>query len=127
MSTLGRSVFVFGCYMLVLGLGLLLVPNLLLGLLGFPPTDEVWIRVVGLLVLYLSVYYLYMGRSGHRPFIGLTVPIRLSVVLFFALFASLSLVSPTLVLLAVPDLCGALWTWRVLARTSSSRVPSMSS
>jgi len=37
--------------MLALGLGLLLVPNLLLGLFGFPPSREVWIRVVGLLVL----------------------------------------------------------------------------
>ncbi len=125
MSGPGRSVFVFGCYMLALGLGLLLVPNLLLGLFGFPPSREVWIRVVGLLVLYLGVYYLYAGRWGHRAFIGLTVPIRLSVLPVFSLFASLNLVSPMLVLLAVPDLCGALWTWRTLVQKPVSPAPGL--
>jgi hypothetical protein len=114
MSYSGRTVFVFGCYMLLLGLPLLLAPNQLLGLFGFPPTEEVWIRVVGLLVLYLGVYYVLSGRSGNLPFISATVPIRASVLVFFAVFVATEMVSPMLLVLGLPDLFGALWTWRAL-------------
>ena len=120
MSYSGRTVFVFGCYLLLLGLPLLLAPNLLLGLFGFPPPEEVWIRVVGLLVLYLGVYSVLSGRSGNLPFISATVPIRASVLVFFAVFVATEMVSPMLLLLGLPDLFGALWTWRALR---SERLP----
>jgi hypothetical protein len=114
MSYSGRTVFVFGCYLLLLGVPLLLAPNLLLELFGFPPTEEVWIRVVGLLVLYLGVYYVLSGRSGILPFISASVPIRASIMVFFAVFVATEMVSPMLLVLGLPDLFGALWTWRAL-------------
>ena len=117
-----KTLFVFGVYMLGLGLGLLLVPNLLLALFGFPQSDEVWIRVLGLLALYLGIYYVLAGRWEHPVFIGLTIAIRLSVILFFSAFAALDLVSPVLVLLGLPDLCSALWTWHALARSRKEPV-----
>jgi hypothetical protein len=54
MSRAASSLFVFAVYLVGLGLGLLLVPNLLLRAFGAPPTSEVWIRVIGMLVLCLS-------------------------------------------------------------------------
>lgn len=114
MSSSAKSVFVFGCYMLLLGVPLLLAPNLLLGIFGFPPTQEVWIRILGLLVLYLGVYYVLAGRREIRPFISATVPVRASVLLFFGIFVANQMVSPMLLVLGVPDLLGALWTWQAL-------------
>jgi hypothetical protein len=110
----GRTVFVFGCYMLLLGVPLLLAPNLLLGLFGFPPTDEVWVRILGLLVLYLGAYYMLAGRKGIAPFIAATVPIRASVIFVFAAFVAADMVSPMLLVLGVPDVIGAWWTWQAL-------------
>ena len=52
MSYLAKTVFGFGLYMLLLCVPLLFAPNLLLELLGFAPTSEVWVRVLGQLVLY---------------------------------------------------------------------------
>lgn len=114
MSYPGKTVFVFGCYMLLLCVPLLLAPNLLLGLFGFPLTDEVWIRIVGLLVLYLGIYYVLAGRNNLLLFIGATVPIRASVLLVFAVFVAADMVSPMLLVLGAPDILGAAWTWHAL-------------
>ncbi|WDH52277.1 hypothetical protein PUP75_25590 [Pseudomonas chlororaphis] len=121
MSHPGKSVLVFGLYMLVLGAALVLAPNLLLPLFGFVLSDEVWIRVMGQLALYLGVYYVWAGYTERREFMALTVAIRLSVPVFFAAFVAAGLVSPVLLLLALPDLCGALWTWRALKSPMASR------
>jgi hypothetical protein len=52
MSKSALSVFVFGLYLLVVGIVMLVVPNFLLGLFSIPSTTEVWIRVAGMLVLF---------------------------------------------------------------------------
>ena len=44
MSKSAFTLKVFGIYLLVLGLGLLVMPNLLLGIFGMPQTTEVWSR-----------------------------------------------------------------------------------
>lgn len=116
MSHPGKSVLVFGLYMLLLGGALLLVPNLLLPLFGFALVDDVWIRVMGQLALYLGVYYVWAGYTERREFMVMTVAIRLSVPVFFAGFVGAGLVSPVLLLLALPDLCSALWTWWALKK-----------
>jgi len=56
MSNAAKSILVFGIYLVVIGLGFLVVPNTVLALFGFPTTNEPWIRVVGLLVLILGYY-----------------------------------------------------------------------
>jgi hypothetical protein len=38
MTPAARSIFVFGIYLVLLGAGLMLVPNLVLAPFGFPPT-----------------------------------------------------------------------------------------
>ncbi|AZE01008.1 MULTISPECIES: hypothetical protein [Pseudomonas] len=123
MSHPGKSVFLFGLYMLLLGAALVLAPNLLLPLFGFALTDEVWIRVMGQLALYLGVYYVWAGYTERREFMALTVAIRLSVPVFFAAFVAAGLISPVLLLLALPDLCSALWTWCALKAPTASRQP----
>ena len=51
MTGASRSLFVFGVYVGVLGVLLLLFPNLLLRTLGAPATNEIWIRVNGMFVI----------------------------------------------------------------------------
>jgi hypothetical protein len=58
MSKAARTIQIWSFYLIALGLILLVVPNLLLGLFGIPATNEVWIRVVGMLLLILAYYLL---------------------------------------------------------------------
>ena len=111
MSKAARSVFVFGIYRIVIGLGFLIVPNRLLGLFGFAWTSEIWIRVVGMLLLFLAVYYIFAARIDLREFFRITVFVRVSVTGFFTIFVVLGLGEPPLLLFAAVDMLAALWTW----------------
>ena len=116
MSPAARSLQVFGAYLLLLALVLLLLPNTLLGLFGFPPTDEVWIRVVGMLVGILGFYDWQAARAELRAFFAWSVPARLSVPVFFAAFVTLGMAPPALLLFGAVDAAAALWTWSALRR-----------
>lgn len=43
---------------------LLFFPNQLFALIRLPPTDEVWIRVAGMPLFRLRIYYTAAGRNG---------------------------------------------------------------
>ncbi len=110
MSNSARSVYVFGIYLALLGLILLIVPNVLLALFMLPVTNEVWIRVVGMLILFLSFYYYQAARKEMTDFFRWTVYLRPTVIVFFAVFVLMGLANPPLILFGLVDLLGAIWT-----------------
>ena len=105
------SVFVFGVYLVGLGLALLLVPNLLLQLFGQPPTSEIWVRLNGMFVIFLSFYYIMAARAGMTAFIKWTVVTRMAVIVYFAAFILLLEAPKTLLVFGLVDLAAATWTW----------------
>ena len=119
MSRAAVSVFAFGIYLYVVGALLVTVPNRFLGLSGLPPTNEVWVRVVGVLVLCIATYYTLAARAGLRAFLVWTVPVRAAVMASFAMFVGLGLVAPPLLVFGAADLVGAAWT--ALALRADSR------
>ncbi len=110
MSNSALSVFVFGLYLAVLGIVLLVAPNFLLGMFALTSTTEVWIRVVGMLVLFLGFYYTQAARKEMTDFFRWTVYLRSTVIVFFAVFVLLGFASPPLIMFGVVDLLGAIWT-----------------
>ena len=116
MSAVARSLVVFGWYLAGLGALLVFVPNLVLGVFGLPPTEEVWIRVVGMLLLIIAYYNVRIGGEPHLPYARLTVHARAAVLVFLVAFVLAGLVKPILILIGVIDLAGALWTAAALRR-----------
>ena len=114
MSNSARSIFIFGLYLGVLGIVLLITPNFLLGIFQLPGTNEVWIRVVGMLLFLLGVYYVLAARKEMTDFFQWTIYIRLTVIFFLTAFVLLGFVKPILILLGVVDLLGAIWTGMAL-------------
>ncbi len=110
MSKSALSVFVFGLYLLVLGIILVGAPNFLLGVFSVPRTSEAWIRVAGVLVLLLSFFDIQAARLALTEFFKLSVYARASVIIFFSAFVLLGLAPPSLILFGVVDLLGAIWT-----------------
>ena len=110
MSKAAKSLFYFGVYHVILGIILVVVPNLLLTLLALPMTTEVWIRVVGMLVLLLGYYYIQAARKELTAFFQWTIYSRLSVIVFFIAFVAFGFVKPIIILFGVIDLLGAAWT-----------------
>lgn len=114
MSRTALSIQAFGVYLLALALGLILAPDLLLSLFRLPPTSEVWIRVVGVVLLTEGIYYWAAARSEAIGFFRATLFARPLVLLCFAAFILLGLANPVLALFGVVDAAGALWTWLAL-------------
>jgi hypothetical protein len=121
MSRAAKSLFVFGIYLCVLGLILLLAPNLLLRAFGAPPTNEVWIRVNGMFVLCLSFYYVLAARDELAVFIRWTVWARVAVIFYFAAFVLLVSAPKALLLFGLIDLLAAVWTWLALKEGEARR------
>lgn len=114
MSKAARSVQIFALYIACVGAALLIAPNTLLDAFGIPPTNEVWIRVVGMLAGVLSVYYGCAARAEAREFFAWTVPVRLAVPFFFGAFVLWCDAPPALLIFGAADALAALWTWAAL-------------
>lgn len=105
-----RTVFFFGLYLALVGLGLVAAPDAVLGPLGFPLVRDFWPRVTGVLVLCLAAYYLVAARSNLVPLICATVWVRLCVFVIFGGLVLLQLAPKPLALLGAVDLLAAGWT-----------------
>jgi hypothetical protein len=116
MTASGKSVFSFGIYLIVLGFTLLFFPNIPLNLFGVPSTSEVWIRVVGMLLLALSMYYMVAVKYDLVPIYKVTMYVRSTIILFFIAFVVAGLVTANVILFAVIDLLGAVWTYLALKK-----------
>jgi hypothetical protein len=110
MSKSAFSLRVFSIYMFALGAVLVAAPNLLLSFFDVPETHEVWIRVVGMLVLILGYLDFMASRNELVAYFHWTVPARLSVPAFFVAFVALGLAPPILVLFGAIDGAAAIWT-----------------
>lgn len=104
-SILGQMV-----YVLIAGLQLLFIPNILLGMFGIAPTSEIWIRVLGMLVLVLSIYYYGIYKSGNKEIVRATVQGRLLFCAGLVMFVILGMAPTSLILFAVLETGLALWS-----------------
>lgn len=110
MSKSAFSLQVFSIYMFALGAILVVIPNLLLSIFSFPETNEVWIRVVGVLVLIIGYFYFMASRNELRAFFRWSVLARIAVPAFFIAFVVLGFAPPVLILFGAIDASAAMWT-----------------
>ena len=120
MSASARSIFVFGIYLVVIGIALLVVPNLMLKLFLLPPTEEVWVRVVGMLTLFLSFYFIQAARSEMTEFFRWTVYTRCTTIVFLVGLVFFAYASPFLIPFGLVDLLGAIWTGMALRSATTA-------
>ena len=114
MSSAARSIFVYSVYLLGQGIVLLALPNVALRIFGLPETSEVWVRIVGMTVLFFSIYYAVAARHDFRPFFQVSVATRLSVPLIFGALILAGLATWNILLFTPVDIVFAVWTWLAL-------------
>lgn len=116
MSPALRSMQVWAIYALVIGASLLLVPNVILGIFGIAETEEVWVRVVGVVVLAIDVLYWSFVSRRNEAALFATIYERWLVAALLAVLAFTT--GPwQLVLFALVDLGGGIWTFVALRRS----------
>jgi hypothetical protein len=118
MSKAALSLRVFSAYMLALGLFLVIDPNLLLSFLAIAATREVWIRIVGMLVLILGYYDFMASRAEDVGFFRWSVQARLFAAVMLGVFVALGLAPPILILFGLIDAAAAIWTAMSLRRVA---------
>jgi hypothetical protein len=116
MSRAGRTLLVYGIYLVVAGLGFVLIPNVLLRLFGFPATVEPWIRTTGLLAAIVGYFDIQAARHELTPFFGWSVHARGALFVVFVGLVMLRLARPMLLLCGTIDLLSAAWTYLALRR-----------
>jgi hypothetical protein len=105
------SLVVQSIYVILTGLQLIFVPNLLLSMFGFEDTAEVWIKVLGIVVMSLAFMYYTINKSGSTEIVRATILARLFVAAGFTLLALTGQAKPNIILFAGIDLATAAWTW----------------
>jgi len=116
MSKSARSVFIYGIYLALNGLMLLIIPNILLNSLGIEPTNEVWIRLSGILLMAISVYYILGAKYELIVIMQATAFIRFTIIFFFTAFVLLKMVSPSIIIISIIDFLGGGWTFLMLRK-----------
>ena len=112
------SLTVQAIYVVLTGLQLIFVPNMLLSMFGFEPTSEIWIKVLGIVILPLAFVYHSISKQNNRDVVLATVKSRLFVGFGFLLLVLFGQAKPALILFAGVDIATAIWTWFELKKAS---------
>ena len=120
MSRAALSVRAFAFYLFLLAGILIVIPNEFLSLFGLVTTDEVWIRVVGMLTAILGYYYFEASRHELTALIRATVYGRFAILAGFTCLVVLDMAPAVLLLFGVVDAVAALWTARSLSADASA-------
>jgi hypothetical protein len=103
-------------YELLTGLQLIFIPNILLATFGFEPTNEIWIKVMGVLVLSAAIFYYTLSKNPYTEIVRASVFMRVLIASGFVLLVVTGQVKATLILFAGIDAATAIWTWTELKK-----------
>ena len=116
-----RSMAAWTGYLLVLGAGLLLIPNVILSVFQIEESDEAWIRILGLLLIGYGAFYWTAVQAEFIRLYRMSVSVRWGIAA--GLIALAFTVGPwQLVLFASVDLLGGVWTQIALRPDSTATV-----
>ena len=118
MSRAAMSIFIFGIYIIILGIIFLFVPEIMFLMLAYPTPPDLISRIIGMVFLFLAYLYIRaaLDEEGMTKFFMWTVHTRALVIIFFSIFAALQLVNPLIIMFGVVDIAGALWTFWALRK-----------
>lgn len=120
MSPAAKSIYYYSFYLFLEGILLALVPNLKLQIGGFSPTDEEWIRVLGVYTIVVGIYYYQSSSHEQRAFFQATVTGRMFFFIGIAVLFFLGLAEPALILVGTADVISATWTLMALRDEETS-------
>lgn len=110
MTRAAVSAKAFALYLFVLGPVLVIAPNALLTLFRIAPTSDVWIRILGALVINIGLLTWVAAMHDYKHVLAATVWSRGLLFVLLAAFVILGYAPPVLLIFGVIDLLAGLWT-----------------
>ncbi len=120
MSKTAFTIRIYSFYLFLMGAGMIIIPNVLLSLLGFQITNEIWIRMLGLFTFTAGIYYFYSSVHEQTYFYKSTVFGRLFFFLMTIVFVFVFKQSMMLAAIGSIDCLGAIWTFTQLKKHSNN-------
>lgn len=117
MTRAAKSLYYFGFYLIGLGALVTFFPNAILETFFLPPATDVFVRVTGVLVFNIGLYYVAGAPSNYVPLLRMSILTRCIVLGSFIVFVLLGFAQPALIPLGVVDVLGAIWTWWELRKS----------
>ena len=111
MSKSAKTLVVWAIYILGAGITLFAFPNALLRVSRLSPTEEPWIRIMGVLAICLGYIYLRAGLGDVRACFEWTIHTRVALLCLFIALVFAGLAPWQLILFGIVDFLGAVWTW----------------
>lgn len=121
MTRAARTIFVFGIYIVAMGVLLTFVPGPTVRPFGFPEPHEPWIRVLGVVALVLGSYYIQAARENVVAFFRWTLWGRSMVLAGAVALVVAGVAPPGLIVFGVIDAAGAVWTALALRKERGPR------
>ena len=113
------SIFVFGCYSLIMGMVLLFIPNLILPLFNIPASNESWLYLLGFVLMCSSYYYIRSAFSNNRGFASYTIHTRFTAPLVVVFLIAMGKADWHILSFGIIDGLGGLWTLLELKRKNN--------
>jgi hypothetical protein len=109
-----KSIYGQMAYSTISGLQLLFIPNVLLQNFSIAPTQDNWIRVLGMLALSLGFYYYNIARYGNDKIVWGTILGRLAFCGGMVMLVFLKVLPLPALFFAGLETALALWSWKEL-------------
>lgn len=106
-----RSMRIWAIYLVVLGSYLTIAPNVVLSAAGFPPAQDIWIRVVGLLMLELAYFSWRAGRHDDRAFMRWSIFARTLMLPACMAMVGYGVAEVKFLVFGMVELAGGAMTW----------------
>ena len=124
MTKAGKSIFFFGFWVVICGIALMFFPGLVIGMMGMDMTPDVVSRVLGMVLIFLAIYYFVAGMHPEfRPFYRVTVYTRSSALIIAVIFVLAGIAEVSLIYFTIVDAAGAAWTAFALRRERAGGSP----
>jgi hypothetical protein len=111
MTRAALSVYMYGLYLISSGLPFLLIPHFTLGMFGLSAGDDLWIRLVGVLLAVIGSFYVAAVLTRSDRMLIWTVPTRYATATFMAVMVALGEAGLALLVFAALDALTASLTW----------------
>lgn len=118
MSRAALSLFIFGIYLVFIGITMLFIPEMMFAILMYPTAPDIMSRLFGMIIILLAYYYIRaaLDEEGMKKFFMWTVHTRASVIIFMIIFAVLQFVSFLILIFGAIDFAAAIWTFWALRK-----------
>jgi len=110
MNVATLSIFIWGIYVLLIGLLLVFIPSKTLALCGQENPKDHWVRVSGIIIISLGYFYLNAAQNEVYSFYQASIYARFAGLIGILGLTIFKMAKPRIIFFGIIDALGAIWT-----------------